>query len=87
MFRTKDIFLRRGAVSTSPKPQAGGPPLVGFPRLLIQYIRSYSPYWRVFLHPQPEDAPFRGDRDPLVTNIGTIMIQCMVSDTALNGTG
>jgi hypothetical protein len=23
---------------------AGGPPLVGCPRLLIQYIRSYPPY-------------------------------------------
>jgi hypothetical protein len=25
-------------------PQAGGPPTVGCPRLLIQYIRSYPPY-------------------------------------------
>jgi hypothetical protein len=50
-----------------PNPQAGGPPLVGSPRLLIQYIRSYPPYWRPFLHPQPEDAPCRGDRDPLIT--------------------
>jgi hypothetical protein len=24
--------------------QAGGPPLVGCPRLLIQYIRSFPPY-------------------------------------------
>jgi hypothetical protein len=31
------------------QPQAGGPPLVGCPRLLIQYIRSYPPY--------PEDFP------------------------------
>jgi hypothetical protein len=22
--------------------------------------------WRPFLHPQPEDAPCRGDRDPLI---------------------
>ncbi|KAJ4427260.1 hypothetical protein ANN_24878 [Periplaneta americana] len=28
----------------SPNPQAGGPPLIGCPRLLIQYIRSYPPY-------------------------------------------
>ena len=28
------------------QPQAGGPPLVGCPRLLIQYIRSYPPYLR-----------------------------------------
>ena len=34
-------FLRRGVVSTSPNPQAGGPPLVGCPRLLIQFIHSY----------------------------------------------
>ena len=25
------------------------------------------PYRRPFLHPQPEDAPCRGDRDPLIT--------------------
>ena len=50
-----------------PTPQAGGPPLVGCPRLLIQYIRSYPPYPRPFLHPQPEGTPCRGDRDPLIT--------------------
>jgi hypothetical protein len=27
-----------------PNPQAGGPPHVGSPRLLIQYICSYPPY-------------------------------------------
>jgi hypothetical protein len=59
-------FWRWEVVSTSPKPQAGGPPLVGCPRLR-QYIRSYPPYLMPFLHPQPEDAPCRGDRDPLIT--------------------
>ena len=49
-----------------PNPQAGGPFIVGCPRLLIQYIRSYPPYWRPFLHPQPKDASCRGDRDPLI---------------------
>jgi hypothetical protein len=57
-------------VSTSPNPQVGGPPLVSYPRLLIPYIRRYPPYWRPFLHPQPEDAPCRGDRDPLITARG-----------------
>ena len=57
-------FLRRGVVSSSPNPQAGRPPLVGCPRLLIRFIHSYSPYRRPFLHPQPEDAPCRGDRVP-----------------------
>jgi len=57
--------LQGGVVSTSPNPQAGGPHLVGCPRLLIQSIRSYPPYRRPFLYPQPEDAPCPGDRDPL----------------------
>ena len=35
----------------------------------FQYIRGYPPYWRPFLHPQPENAPCRGDRDPLITGI------------------
>jgi hypothetical protein len=38
------FLLRWGAVSNSPIPLAGGPPLVGCPRFLIQYIRSYPSY-------------------------------------------
>ena len=59
--------LQGGVVSTSPNPPhpAGGPPLVGCPRMLIQFIRSYPPYRRPFLYPQPEDAPCRGDKDTL----------------------
>jgi hypothetical protein len=30
-----------------PNPQGGGPPVVGCPRLLIQYIGSYSAYLEV----------------------------------------
>jgi len=41
-------FLRRGVVSTSLNHQTGGPPLVGCPRLLIQFIHSYPPYRRPF---------------------------------------
>jgi hypothetical protein len=62
-----NMVLLRGGVSTSPNFQAGGPPVVSCPRLLIQYIHSYSPYRRPFLHPQPEDAPCCGDRDPFIT--------------------
>jgi len=40
---------------------------VGCPRLLIQYIRSPPPYRRPFLHPQPDNAPYRGGRDPLIS--------------------
>jgi len=58
-------FLQGGVVTTSPNPQAGGPPLVVCPRLLIQFVHSYPLYRRPFLYPQPEDAPCRGDSDPL----------------------
>jgi hypothetical protein len=37
-------FLRWRVLSTSLNPRAGEPPLVGCPRLLIQYIRSYPLY-------------------------------------------
>ena len=61
-------FPRGGVVSTSPNPQAAGPPQVGCTRQLIQFICSYPPYRRPFLHPQSEDAPCRGERDPLLQN-------------------
>ena len=64
-FATRYVFMM-GFVSTSPNPQVEGPLLVGCRRLFIRYIRSYPPYWTPFLHPQPEDAPCRGDRDALV---------------------
>ena len=68
-----NVFFQGEVVSTSPNPQAGGPSLVSCPRLLIQIIRSYPPYRRPFFYPQPEDAPCRGDRDPL-TRLNTSLI-------------
>ena len=59
------VLLRWGVFSTSPNPQAGGPPSFRCPLLHIQYIRRYPPLWRLFLHPQSEDAPWRGGRYPL----------------------
>ena len=40
--------------------------LVSCPRQFSPYIRSYPPYWRPFLYPQPEDAPFCGDWDQII---------------------
>ena len=65
--RIELLYLIHLDVNTSPNPQAGGPPLFGCPPLFIQFIRSYRPYRKPFLHSQTEDAPCRGDRDPLVT--------------------
>jgi hypothetical protein len=44
VIRNKYSVLRGRDVSLPTNPQAGGPPTVGCPRLLIQYIRSYPPY-------------------------------------------
>ena len=76
-------FSRGEVVSASPNPQAGGPPLVGYPRLLIQFIRSYPPYRRPFLHPQPEDTPCRGDRDPQTYNLQYIKNSIICKQTFL----
>jgi hypothetical protein len=63
------LFYGQGLLARRPTPQPGGPPLVGCPRLLIQFIQA-TPYRRPFLHPQPEDAPCRGDREPHMHGLG-----------------
>jgi len=65
-FVTRYVFTVRSCQHLF-QTEAGGPPLVGCARLLIQYIGSYPPFWRLFLHPQPEDAACHSDRDPLIT--------------------
>jgi hypothetical protein len=44
VIRNKYWVSRGRVVSPPPNPQAGGPPTVNCPRLLIQYIHSYHPY-------------------------------------------
>jgi len=56
-------FLRWGDISTTTNHQAGWPPLVGRPRLLIQLFTATLHIWRPLLHSQTEDAPFRDDRE------------------------
>jgi hypothetical protein len=80
-------FSRGGVVSTSNNAQAGGPPLVGCPRLLIPCIRSCPPYRRPFLHPQPEDA--RGDRTHktriraiIITYSDNVLLSCYPANNA-----
>jgi len=67
-FLNKTSFYSEAFLETRPTPQAGEPLLVGCSRLLIQYIPGYPPYWRSLLHPQPRDAPCRGDRDPVIVD-------------------
>jgi len=60
-------FHGEALLAPRPTPKLEDHPLVGCPRLLIQFIRSYPPYRRPFLHSQPKDAPCCGDRDLLIT--------------------
>ena len=53
-------FLRRAAVSISPNTEVGVIPC----RLSAT---AYSLHSGGFLHTQPEDASWRGDRDPYIT--------------------
>jgi hypothetical protein len=67
-FRNKLIFYAEELLAPRPTSQAGGPPLVGCPRLLIQYIRKLlSISGGRLLHPQPEDAPCRGDKGSITS--------------------
>ena len=60
-------FFRWGVVSTSPNPQLEDHPLLAVSDCLFNMFAATLHNWRPLLHPQPEDAPCRGDRDPLVT--------------------
>ena len=81
-----DAFLRWGVVSTSPNPRTGGPPLVDCQRLPIQYIRSYPPHCKPFLHPQPDEAPCRGDWDPVIMALKTLRERNQFSQHGLHST-
>ena len=67
--------LQGRVVSTSPNPPAGGPLLVGCPRLPIQFIRSYPPYRRPFLYPQPKDGPVPHNFSPFYLNVSQLQLK------------
>ena len=62
MFRNVARFNREKVLAPPPTPQAGGPPLVDCPKVLLQYIRNSPPYWRKFFYLQPEGAPCRDEK-------------------------
>jgi hypothetical protein len=68
-----------GVVSQPPNPQARGPPSVGCPLLLIQYIRSYPPYLEtVSSIRNPRTCHAVVTRDPL--NIEPVAGSCEYGD-------
>jgi hypothetical protein len=76
LFRNMIKFLL-WLFSTSPNPQAGGLPLFGCPRLLIQSIRSYPPCLQAVppsatrerTMPWWQGPTYHCDRDPLIRDL------------------
>ena len=63
MFRNRIRFYGEELLAPHPTPKLQDHPLSAVCGWLFNIYRSYPPYWRPFLHPQPEDAPCYGDRD------------------------
>ena len=67
LLRNMVTFLRWGVVSNSPSPKLEDHLLLAVRDCLFNIFAATLHIWRPFLHPQPEDAPCRRDRDPLTT--------------------
>jgi hypothetical protein len=60
IFRNKLIFYGEALLAPRPTPKLEDHPLSAVRDCLFN-IAATLHTWRAFLHPQPEDAPCRGD--------------------------
>jgi hypothetical protein len=58
------IFYGKELLAPHPTPKLEDHPLSAVRDCLFNVFAATLHNWRSFLHPQPEDAPCRGDRDP-----------------------
>jgi hypothetical protein len=65
MVRNVIMFYGEGLLAPRPTPKLEDHPLSAVRDCLFNVFATTLHTWRPFLHPQPEDAPCRGDRDPL----------------------
>jgi hypothetical protein len=66
-FVTLLIFYGEKLSAPRLTPKLEGHPLSAVFNCLFNIFAATLHIWRPFLQPQPEDAPCRGDRDPLIT--------------------
>jgi hypothetical protein len=66
-FVTWFIFYGEELLAPRPTPKLEDHPLSAVRDCLFKIFAAALLIWRPFLNPQPEDAPCRGDRDPLIT--------------------
>jgi hypothetical protein len=64
MVRNIIIFYGEELLAPRPNPKLEYHPLSAVRDCLFNVIAATLHNWRPFLHPQPEDVPCRGDRDP-----------------------
>jgi len=60
-------FYGEQLLAPRPTPKLEDHHLSAVRHCLFNIFVSILPYLRPFFHPQPEDAPYRGDREPLIT--------------------
>jgi hypothetical protein len=66
MFCNVVILYGEELLAPRPTPKLEDHPLSAVRDCLFNVFAATLHIWRPFLHPQPEDAPCRGDRDPLI---------------------
>jgi hypothetical protein len=71
VFRNMVIFYGEKLLAPRPTPKLKGHPLSAVRDCLFNVVAATLHIRRPFLHPHPEDAPCRGDRDRLIVVTGT----------------
>jgi hypothetical protein len=80
------VFHGEELLAPRPTPKLEDHSLSAVRDCLFNLFRSCPPYRRPFLHPQPEDAPCRGDSDPQAVFVEmrvTVMVAFHKTDTCL----
>jgi hypothetical protein len=86
MFRNIILFYGEDLLAPRPTPKLEDHPLLALRDCLFNVFAATLHNWRPFLHPQPEDAPCRGDRDTLklqsnrYRNVSTYPLGKLVAD-------
>jgi hypothetical protein len=71
VFRNMVIFYGEELLAPRPTPKLEDQPLSAVRDCLFNIFAPILHIRRPFLHPQPENAPCRGDRDPIIVVTGT----------------
>jgi hypothetical protein len=68
MFRNMVIFYGEELLAPRPTPKLENHPLSAVRNCLFNVFAATLHIWKPFLHPQLEDGPCHGYKDPLVTD-------------------